>query len=146
MALGFARRYALLGPALGLIIGGLLALGAGPLLSVYHVPDATLMIARRILYIFVLVLPFKVFNLINIVGILRSGGDTRFSLFLDTVGLWVFAVPLAFLAGLVWRLPPPIVYLLACSEEVFKFFFGIWRLRTGKWINNLTHTMKAAIK
>lgn len=144
-ALGFAKRYSIVGPVLGLIIGGILAIAAGPLLSVFHVPQGTLAIARRILYIFILVLPFKIFNLINIVGILRSGGDTKFSLFLDTAGLWIFAVPLAFLAGLVWRLPPPMVYLLACSEEVFKFFFGVWRLRSGKWINNLTHTMRAAV-
>ncbi|HEX2953737.1 MAG TPA: MATE family efflux transporter [Bacillota bacterium] len=145
-ALGFAKRYSLIGPVLGLMIGGLLTLGAGALLSIFHVPAATLAISRQILYIFVLVLPFKVFNLINIVGILRSGGDTKFSLFLDTAGLWIFAVPLAFLAGLVWRLPPPMVYLLACSEEVFKFFFGVWRLRSGKWVNNLTHTMRAAVR
>lgn len=145
MARGFAKRYSLVGPVLGLVIGGLLALGAGPLLSIFHVPSATLAISRRILYIFVLVLPFKIFNLINIVGILRSGGDTKFSLILDTAGLWIFAVPLAFLSGLVWKLPPPTVYLLACSEEVFKFFLGIWRLRSGKWVNNLTHAMRAAV-
>lgn len=34
---------------------------------------------------------------------LKAGGDTRFSFFLDTVGLWFIAVPLAFISGLVWH-------------------------------------------
>ena len=58
-----------------------------------------------------MVIPFKIFKLTNVVGVLRSGGDARFSLILDTAGIWLIAVPLAFLSGLVWKLPPAQVYI-----------------------------------
>ncbi len=138
-ALTYAKRFCSLGPVLGLLIGTVLIPATDSLLSVYNVPANVILIAKRIILIYALTLPFKIFNLINVVGVLRSGGDTRFSLFLDTAGLWLIAVPLAFLSGLVWKLPPQQVYLLTAAEEVFKLGFGINRLLTGKWINNLTH-------
>lgn len=143
-ALDFAKRYSILGPVTGLLIGGVLYFSGGLLPLIFHVPAGTILIARQIMGIYCFLLPFKVFNLINIVGILRGGGDTKFCLILDTAGLWLLAVPLAFMAGLVWHLPPPMVYLLVCSEEVFKFFFGVYRLLSGRWINNLTHEMRAS--
>lgn len=139
-----AKHYALFGPVLSIFIGWGLVLVSNPILSLFNVSNTTSEIARQILFIFAIILPFKVFNLINIVGILRSGGDTRFSLFLDIGALWAIAVPLTFLAGLVWHLPAPQVYLLAVSEEVLKFIIGINRMLSRKWINNLTHSLRGA--
>lgn len=42
------------------------------------------MTAKKTIMVFAMIIPFKIFNLINVVGVLRSGGDTRFSLILDT--------------------------------------------------------------
>ena len=44
---------------------------------------------------------------------LRSGGDTKMCLFLDTSGVWCIGVPLAFLGALVWHLPIYVVYGLS---------------------------------
>ncbi len=138
-ALCYAKRFCCFGPLLGLLIGGSLIFAADLILSVYNVPSEVIKIAKQIILVYSIIMPFKIFNLINVVGVLRSGGDTRFSLILDTVGLWLIAVPLAFLSGLVWKLPPHLVYLLTALEEVFKLGLGANRLLTGKWINNLTH-------
>jgi len=73
-----------------------------------------------------------------VVGIFRSGGDTKFSLVFDVLGVWVIGVPLTFLGGLVWGLPVPWIYFLAATEEIFKLFLGIPRLVSRKWINDLT--------
>ncbi|HHU77328.1 MAG TPA: hypothetical protein GXZ29_00345, partial [Clostridiales bacterium] len=78
-----------------------------------------------------------IFNLINIVGVLRSGGDTKFSLILDTIGVWFISIPLAILGGLVFRIPVYWVFFLVGLEEVFKFFLGLNRFRSRRWINNL---------
>lgn len=87
---------------------------------------------------FSLFMPFKMYNYVNIVGVLRSGGDTKFCLFLDCAGVWCIGIPLAFLGGLVWRLPIYIVYTLVMTEEIFKFVLGYLRYRKKKWIRNLT--------
>ena len=82
--------------------------------------------------------------MVSIVGILRSGGDTRFSLFAEMGGVWLIGVPLAFIGGLVLDLPLFVVYLLVALEEVFKLVVSVTRIRSGKWINRLTNDVIAA--
>ncbi len=80
---------------------------------------------------------FKAINILVIVGILRSGGDTKFALILDGASVWLVAVPLVALGGLVWGLEIKYVYALALTEEISKASIGMWRTYSKKWINNL---------
>ena len=52
------------------------------------------------------------FNYVNIVGVLRSGGDTKVCLFLDCSGVWLIGIPMAFIGGLVLKQPIYIVYAM----------------------------------
>ena len=84
------------------------------------------------------VFPFKIFNLHVIVGICRSGGDTRFGAFFDIFGIWGIGVPLALLGAFVLKLQPWQVFLLLNLEESTKAILGVWRVITGKWLNDVT--------
>ncbi|MDI9483790.1 MAG: MATE family efflux transporter [Bacillota bacterium] len=141
-AFTYSLRMAILGPALGIAVGLILFFSSGNLLVFYNVTEQVYENARIILRIFSFVIPLKVFNMINIVGILRSGGDTKFSLILDTFGVWFIAVPLAFVGGLVYHLPVYIVYVLVNLEEIFKFSLGLKRFISKKWINNVIVQME----
>jgi Na+-driven multidrug efflux pump len=33
--------------------------------------------------------------------------------------------------------PVWIIYLCLCSEDVFKAVLGLWRLKSGRWLNNV---------
>jgi putative MATE family efflux protein len=87
--------------------------------------------------VFIFYLPFKMFNTINIVGILRSGGDTKACLFLDCSGVWLIGIPMAFLGGLVFHLPIYTVYAMVLIEEIYKFVLGLIRYRQKKWLCNI---------
>lgn len=137
----YAKRLSVLGPAVGICMGILLILTSRWILSLYNVSQSVLDGAHSILFIFACIMPFKIFNMINIVGILRSGGDTKFSLFIDTAGIWFIALPLSALGGLVWGLPLYMVYIFISFEEVFKFVLGVRRFISKKWINNLVNHM-----
>lgn len=133
----YAKRLLTLGPGFAVVMGGLLILSSQMFLGFYQVSDAVNQSAVRILFVFAILMPLRVFNLINIVGVLRSGGDTKYSLFLDTVGVWLISIPLALVGGLLLHLPVYWVYFLVGMEEIFKFFLGLYRFRSRKWINNL---------
>lgn len=90
------------------------------------------------LTMFILYMPFKMFNFINIVGILRSGGDTKVCLLIDTSGVWLIGIPMAFIGGLWLKLPIYIVYAMVMAEEIYKALLGIIRYRQKKWLRNLT--------
>ena len=137
-----AYRYA--GRSLGLgILGGIflgivLQLVKVPVLSLYKVSPEVIQNASSIINIVSLFLWVRVNNMTTVVGILRAGGDTRFSLFLDGIIIWIVGVPMAYLGAFVFHLPVYFVYLCAMSEEATKWILGINRYFSRKWINNLT--------
>ena len=79
----------------------------------------------------------QAFNMVLVVGVLRSGGDTRFSMFAELAGVWFIGVPCAFLGALFFGLPIHLLYLFVGLEEAFKFVVGMLRIRSGRWINRL---------
>ena len=137
-----AYRYA--GRSLGMgIVGGLflglvLQIVKTPILSAYKVSPEVIENAGYIINVVTFFLWVRVNNMTTVVGILRAGGDTRFSLFLDGIIIWIVGVPMAYLGAFVWHLPVYLVYLCAMSEEATKWILGIHRYLSRKWINNLT--------
>ena len=85
-------------------------------------------------------LPSRAFNSTSIVGVLRGGGDVSFTAAIDILPLWCIAIPLAAVTGLVAELGILWVYLSIEVENMVKFFLGIWRFRSRKWIRDVTQT------
>lgn len=83
-------------------------------------------------------IPLRSFDSTNIVGVLRGGGDVRMATLIDLTPLWVVAIPLAALAGLVFKLGILWVYLAMTSENILKCTFGVLRFRSKKWIHDVT--------
>ena len=77
-------------------------------------------------------------NTVLIVGVFRSGGDTRFGLVLDGITLWGGAILLGMIAAFVWKLSVPLVFVFLASDEILKLPFSFWRYRSLKWLKNIT--------
>jgi len=86
---------------------------------------------------------FKAFNFTNIVGVLRGGGDARGGMMLDICAMYLFALPLTALAGIVFRASFVVVYLALSLEEFVKSFAGYWRFSQKKWLRNVTREVPA---
>lgn len=71
-------------------------------------------------------------------GLFRAGGDSRFGLICDVIDMWVYAVPLGFIAAFVLKLPPMWVYFLICTDEFVKWPWVLGHYRSKKWIKNIT--------
>jgi len=82
-------------------------------------------------------MPVRMLNSLFIVAILRSGGDTKASLFLDVTSVYLVGIPMAVLGGLVFKLPIYIVYAMIMIEEVYKLIFSYIRYRQKKWLKNI---------
>ena len=133
----YATQFFILQFIVTITAGVCLILGRWKIIGIYSITPEVAMDVSRCLLVFVAYMPAKMFNYVNIVGVLRSGGDTRMCLFLDTSGVWCIGVPLAFLGALVWHLPIYGVYALVMSEEVYKLILGYIRYRQKKWLKNL---------
>ena len=140
----YAGRSVGLGVVGGLVIGLVLLLVKAPFLSMYNVSQAVSDSAGQVINIIALFLWIRVNNMTIVVGILRAGGDTRFSLFLDGIIIWIVGVPMAYFGANAFHLPVQFVYLCAMSEEAAKWVLGMWRYRSRKWINDLAVQMDIA--
>ena len=108
------------------------------LYPLFHLEGLALEIAVTMCVVYLFMLPLKAFDITNITGLLRAGGDSRMASIIDLSCQWVIAVPLTFLTALVFNAPVAVVCLCIQSENVCKCPWGILRLRSRKWINDVT--------
>ena len=115
-----------------------------PFVSLYKVSYNVIENVKLCLMVFAFFFPFKAIATVNIVGILRSGGDTLACLFLDLSAVWLIGVPMAFLGGLYFKFPIYTVYAMVLSSEVYKTLVGYIRYKQGKWLKNLAIELTAS--
>ena len=120
-------------------LGGILVGLATPLILRYaSVSDTAAGYLKIMLLINTYYIMGAAVNTTLIAGLFRAGGDSRFGLICDTIDMWVYAVPLGFLAAFVFKLPPMVVYFLLCTDEFVKWPWVLSHYRSKKWLNNIT--------
>lgn len=82
--------------------------------------------------------PFRSISTLVIIGILRSGGDTKFAAISEMAGVYLVGVPIAFIGAAVLKLPLEMIYLALVVEEIAKIIFSFPRIVSKKWAHILT--------
>lgn len=139
-ATDYANRFAILSPFIGLFMGVILIIFTPSIMTLFNVSDEVVTYTKLINVVIGLYFPFKMLNYTIIVGILRCGGDTTYGFILDFCGVWFIGVPMAFIGICLFNLPIYIVIIMVTSEEFFKAIFGLKRLKSKKWVNNVVNT------
>ena len=122
-AISASKKISSLSVKISIVLAIVLALLAKPIVSFFNVSAEVKMAAQYILYIYALVMVFKVYNAVMIVGILRGGGDTTYGSILQGLTLWLIGIPLAAFAAFIIKLPIYFVVMFAAVEEIIKVFF-----------------------
>lgn len=132
-----AKRFLFLTTVLSIFAGIGIVLITPWFLSIYNINDAVAGFARSVLIVYAFLVIGKMLNMVNNIGVLRAGGDTKFVLYVDLIGVWLVGLPLA-LAGAFWlSMPIWVVFALANSHEYVRAFLGIKRTLSKKWIRNV---------
>jgi putative MATE family efflux protein len=137
LAISYAKKYLILGAIGAAIFGIIMYIFATPMLSFYKVSDFTINYTTKLIGLMALSLPVRSLNLILLIGILRSGGDTIVAFFIDAASVWVIGVPMALIGAFVLGLPIHLVYLMVLADEVVKLAMGLYRFFSQRWINYL---------
>ena len=137
-AKAYAKRFLILSIIMG-ILGGTVILAVSPLASAALTLSGT---AKEYLRIMFFVMSYFVvgqaINTTLVVGVFRSGGDTRFGLILDMTTMWCCSILFGFLAAFVFKLSVPVVYVILMSDEIIKIPITYKRYRSYKWLNDVT--------
>lgn len=135
----YASKFLKITLALGVIFGILIILTRYLFLTPYKVSWDVISGAAGVMLVYGISLLFYVYNMVAVMGVMRPGGDNFFCAIMDTVAVWFIGLPLALLAGFVWKLPLLWVFGFISLQEVFKALLLTWRFRSRKWIHNLVN-------
>lgn len=136
VAIEYAKKFSKIVFIVGTIFGILLIINIPMLLKMFSVSDNLAPDIIKIFVIMGLLMGLKSFNTLLIIGILRSGGDTKYSLFLELGCMWLVSLPLTFIFAIKGA-PIYVLVLLTYSEEIVKFIFGVPRALSKKWVANI---------
>ncbi|HKM28216.1 MAG TPA: MATE family efflux transporter [Anaerovoracaceae bacterium] len=131
------KKLLKIGTIVGVVCGLALMASAVPLVELFSLTTLGKSYAIRILIIYGAFMGLNLYNGINITGILRGGGDTKFAMFAELGCVWLVAVPLAFICSLWLRLPIYLVLLIMRIDDVIKMLILTKRFVSKKWLKNL---------
>lgn len=136
-AIEYSRKCLISVVAVSSLMGILLALFSPYIINLFDIEDAVKQSAQNLMYIISFGVIIKNYNYTAIVGIIRSGGDTKFCLFLDMGAVWLVGIPMGFLAATVLHLPIHFILLMIYAEEFVKIVLCTIRVLSNKWAKNL---------
>ncbi len=149
-ALGLGdRRYArqsantllVLATGIGVVSAGLIVSLRPVVFAMYDLQELTLYYVNIMMLTLAVSTLFQAFNCTTIIGILRGGGDTRFALIIDASTLWLGSLVLGALGAFVFRWSVPVVFALLLVDELLKVPAGFIRVKSGRWLRNLTRNL-----
>ena len=145
-----ARRFVLLEPALGILLGGFLIAARHPMIHLFNTGGAlselTYSSAVLILILYSGHMITRNLPYITIVGIYRAGGDTSTGVKYDMGCLWLLSIPVTVICAYVVKLPFPVVYaLMLMSEDYVKTFLCLRHFYSWKWLMPVTEEGRSAL-
>lgn len=137
-AKAYAKRFAILSLILGMI-GGSAILIFGPVAAnMLALSETSQKYLRFMFFVMSYFVVGQAFNTTMVCGIFRSGGDTRFGLYMDVITMWGCSILLGALAAFVFHASVPVVYAILLSDEVIKVPICFLRYRKYKWLRDVT--------
>lgn len=132
-----SKRLMIYGLAGSLILSVILVLVGKYYVLIYNVDTTVRTVAYQLLVVFAIVSPIKVQNMILGGGIIRSGGKTKYVMWIDIIGTWVFGVPLGLFTAFVLKLPIPYVYFILSQEELVRLIIALVIFKRKTWMSNI---------
>ena len=133
-----SKKLMLYGFAGSLALSAVLILIREPYVLLYKVEPEVQATAAGLLFLFAVLAPVKVANLILGGGIIRSGGKTTYIMAIDMTGTWLVGAPLGLLTAFVFHMPIQWVYFILSQEELVRLFLTAAVFRRKKWMTSLS--------
>lgn len=134
----YANTICILSFVMGILSGVIILILRPFIVNLYNVSDYTKYIAKQIMISTAILAIFKSSASNIMMGILRGGGDNKFVFITEMIFMWLVSIPLGFYGAFVLKLPVFIVFLIIKSDEILKSIAGLLRVRSGKWIVDVT--------
>lgn len=134
-AFTFQIMFCIIGVFTGLII----LLSRGSVLQIYNTlsPEAA-ELTRQFITVLAITSVGTCYQMAADCGILRAGGDTKFAMWNNLVFVWLICLPCAALSAFVFHFSPVVVFFCLKMEQLGKCPVIFLRVRSKKWIKQIT--------
>ena len=133
-----AYSLVLIGLVGGTVLGVMTLIVGSAFVGIYDLTPDAAEFARWFMVIFALIWPFSGMEMTGMIAALRAGGDGKTGFITDIFTMWLITIPLASLSAFVLGLSPYVVISIIKFNIVLEALVGIWRIRSMKWVKNLT--------
>lgn len=137
-ARAYAGRFIFLSLMLGALGGGMILLSGPVVIRVLTLSARSQSYLRFMFFVMSYFVVGQAFNTTMVCGVFRSGGDTKFGLYMDVLSMWGCSILLGAAAAFVFHAGVPVVYAILMSDEIIKVPVCLWRYRKYKWLNDVT--------
>lgn len=134
----YAKSFQGLALGFAVFTGLIIFLARQPLVNIFDISGQTKYYTNMLLIVVTVFVMFKTFNCVSVVGIFRGGGDTKTGMIIDTLTMYLFAIPFGAIMKFGFGMNVVIVYMCLISDEIIKIFLYFARVKGGKWISNIT--------
>jgi Na+-driven multidrug efflux pump len=131
-----AKKVIAFAVAFAVLTGTVLFVLSFFILELYDVEIETKIIAARNIRINAIFIPVFSFN-VSIYFTLRSGGDTKSTMIMDSGYMWLVQVPVVFILARVTNLNVVMLFLIVQLLELPKSMIAMSRYRKEHWLKNL---------
>ncbi len=122
---------------MGICCGIVLFALTEPVLALYSFSEESRRLARAFLHILCVVMVGMSYQMPTNAGIIRGGGDTRYTMLLDLISIWGIVIPLSFFAAFVLDAPPAAVVWCLNLDQLFKCVPAFLKVNYGSWVKQL---------
>ncbi|MFI3114575.1 MAG: MATE family efflux transporter [Clostridia bacterium] len=134
----YSKTFIILEIILGIFASSTIFLTKDIVIGFYNITPETAEIAQIFLTANSIIVFFQAIAIINGMGILRGGGDSKFVLGAEIICLWLIAIPFGFLSAFYFNFPVFLVFCCTKIDEILKAFVFIGRTLFSKWAKDLT--------
>ncbi len=134
----YERKFTVFQTKIAIISAVVLVAISSVIPELFNYSDSIKLDAKYLLIVGAVFMPIKFYTMLHLMGTLRSGGDTKYAVMIDFLTMYLVGVPMAFISLNVFHMPLWLAQIMITLEEVLKAIWCFYRIKTGKWANNLT--------
>ena len=133
----YSRTLQMMYIIIGVVLGLGLFLLRIPFLSLYNLTPNALSIANGMLIILSVVMVGMSYQMPTSVGIIKGGGDVKYTMYLNLISTWLIVMPLTFISAFVLHMPAVFVVAVLNSDQIFKCLPVAIHCNRYRWIRHI---------
>lgn len=135
---GYVNSLQLMYLIVGALSGLMLFLLKDWVLSLYAVTLEARNMAEGFMTVLSVTLVGTAYQCSCLSGIVRGGGNTKFTFYNDLIFMWGIVLPLSLLAAFVWKWNPVVVFFCLKSDQLTKCLVAAWQVNSYHWVRKVT--------